>query len=246
VLTAHVGDHVLVITLNRPAVRNCVDPEMAAQLERAIDRLEQDPDLSVGVLTGAGSAFCGGSDLAAVAAGRAAQMQTERGEYAGFVRAERSKPVIAAVNGPAVGGGMEIAIACDLIVAARGATMALAEVSVSRIPCGGGIARLPRLIGEKAALGLILTGDRWPVERLAELGLIFAVVERDALMAEALALAERICRNAPLAVRAARRAVVDGRDRGETDRWQLARAELAVLSTTEDFLEKRPARWHAR
>jgi enoyl-CoA hydratase len=244
---------VLVITLNRPAARNAVDGRMAVSLEAAIEAMESDDGIWAGVLTGAGPAFCAGADLKEVAAGRSSDLHTARGGFAGFVRALRRKPVVAAVHGPALGGGLEIAIACDLIVAAEGATLGLPEVSRSVLPAAGGLARLPRLIGEKAALELAMSGVPWPAERLAGLGLISAVVAPESALDEAVRLAEQICRNAPLAVQAARRVILAGRDLPESDRWQLARRELEALYATPDFregprafLEKRAPRWSGR
>lgn len=244
---------VLTITLNRPDARNAVNEAVTQGLEAAVDVLEADEELWVGILAGIGPVFCAGADLKAVAAGRLANLATERGGFAGFVRRERSKPIIAAVHADAVAGGMELAIACDLVVAATGARMGIPEVARSLLAAGGGLAELPRLIGEKAALELAMTGAPWPVERFAELGLVSRVLPAESVLAEAHALADAICVNAPLAVRASRRAILAGRDLDTAARWDIINREFAAITSSEDFtegprafVEKRPPRWSAR
>lgn len=244
---------VLVITLNRPDARNAVNGDLAAGLEAAVDRLEEDDSLWVGVLTNNGPVFCAGADLKLIATGRVAEMITARGDFGGFVRRERTKPVIAALGGDAYAGGCEIAIASDLIVAAAGARMGLPEVKRSLLAMAGGIAHMPRLVGEKVALEMIMTGDPVAVERLHTLGLVNDVVEPDVLVDHAVALAERIAANAPLAVRASRAAVVEGRDLEADGRWRLAVDKMTPLYASEDFregprafVEKRAPAWKAR
>jgi enoyl-CoA hydratase len=163
---------VVLITLNRPEAQNAVDPAMACGLEAAIDLLESEADLWAAVLTGAEPVFCAGPDLNTVAAGRLGDLFTTRGGLAGFVRRERAKPVVLALAGDAPAGGMEIAVAADLIVAGRRARLGIPEAARSLIAVGGGLAELPRLIGEKAALELVLTAQGFPASRLYELGLI--------------------------------------------------------------------------
>lgn len=242
----------LVLTLNRPQARNAVNGELARGLEAAVDRLESDDELWAGVLTGEGTVFSAGADLKAVAAGEQTELRTERGGFAGFVQRERTKPLIAAVQGDAVAGGMEIAIACDLIIAGAGTRMGLPEASRSLLATGGGLVRLPKLIGEKAAFELAMTGDPQPVEHLATLGLVSRVVPAEEVEQRAVELAERICENAPLAVRAARQVVLGGSDLDEEARWRFADQELARIAETNDFaegprafVEKRPPRWTA-
>ncbi|MGQ0481718.1 MAG: enoyl-CoA hydratase-related protein [Pseudonocardia sp.] len=244
---------VLVITLDRPEARNAVSPELARGLEAALDLLESDHDLWVGVLTAAGPVFCAGADLKAVAAGRLAEIVTERGGFAGITRRRRDKPVIVALAGDAYGGGLEIAIACDVILAEEGVRMGIPEAARSLMAGGGGLALLPVLIGEKPALEMAMTAAPCPVERLAELGLVSRVLPRGEVVAAAVAMAEQICANAPLAVRASRRAIVDCRDGSEDERYALGNREFAALRATEDFaegpkafIEKRPPRWSAR
>lgn len=241
---------VLVITLDRSQARNAVDGAVAAGLERAVDLLEADTDLRAGVLAATGPVFCAGADLAAVAAGRFDELLTERGGFAGFVRRDRTKPVVAALDGDALAGGMEIAITCDLIVAAEGVRLGIPETARSLLAVGGALANLPRLIGEKAALEMALTAKPWSAEHLAQLGLISRIVARGTARDEALSLATEIARNAPLAVQATRRAVVNTRDLNEGDRWKFAQQELDALRASRDyqegldaFLEKRAPHW---
>lgn len=244
---------VLLITLHRPHARNAVNPALAASLESAVDDLEHDEDLWAGVLTGEGPVFCAGADLNTVAGGNFPELLTHRGGFAGFVRRERSKPIVAALDGDALAGGMELAIACDLIIAAEGVRLGIPETARSLLAIGGGLANLPRLIGEKAALELALTAAPWPAERLATLGLISRTLPVGTARDAALDLATEICGNAPLAVRGARRAILAGRDHTEDERWALAERELAALEGTQDyhegprsFVAKRAPRWTGR
>ncbi|MBX7161760.1 MAG: enoyl-CoA hydratase/isomerase family protein [Acidimicrobiia bacterium] len=250
---SEVRGRVLVITLNRPEARNAVNGDLATGLEAAVDRLEEDEALWVGVLTHNGPVFCAGADLKLVASGRVTEMITARGDFGGYVRRERTKPVIAALAGDALAGGCELAIASDLIVAARGVRIGVPEVKRSLLAMAGGVANLPRLLGEKVAMEMLLTGDPLPAERLHDLGLVNAVVEEGAVFEAALALADRIAANAPLAVRASRAAVVEGRDMGAEDRWRLVLDKMMPLYATEDFregprafVEKRAPEWKAR
>lgn len=246
-------ERVLIITLNRPEARNAVNGALARGLEAAIDLLEDDDNLWAAILTGVGSVFCAGADLKAVVAGNLDELRTERGGFAGFVQRPRTKPIIAALTGDAIAGGMEIAIAAELIVAGSDVRLGLPEAGRSLLAIGGGLAELPRLIGEKAALELALTATPWPAPRLAALGLISRIVEPPAVLTEALTLANSICVNAPMAVRASRRVIVGGRDLDSKARWALAQQELARLAETADyqegprsFVEKRAPHWSGR
>lgn len=244
---------VAVITIRRPEARNAVNGEVAAGIEAAIDRLEADPDVWVGVLTGEGPVFCAGADLKAIAAGQAGELNTARGGFAGFVRRDRSKPVIAAVNGPALAGGTEIMLAADMAVAVSTATFGLPEVKRSLVAAAGGLFRLPRALPPAIAMEVALTGDPLSAERALHFGLINDIVEPGAARTAALALAERVAANAPIAVRLSRRLMVASLSTNEDDLWNLSFASMAELVGTEDFaegprafIEKRPPAWTGR
>ena len=248
-----VADRVATITLNRPDQRNAVNPELAVALQEATERFEADDDAWVAVLTGAGGFFSAGADLKAIAAGRSRELATDRGGFAGFVRLPRTKPVIAAVRGPALAGGTELVLACDLVVAATDSSFGLPEVTRGIVAAAGGLFRLPRVLPRATALELILTGDRIDAAEAHRLGLVNRVVEPDAVLPSARALAERICRNAPVAVRESLALARQAADLSEEDGWRLSVEAMERIRLTEDaaegpraFAEKRPPRWTGR
>jgi enoyl-CoA hydratase len=245
--------NILVIRLNRPEARNAINGAVAQGMEAALDTLEGDDTLVCGVLCANGPTFCAGADLKLIASGRAAEMSTERGGFGGLVRRQRTKPLIAALHSDALAGGFELALACDLLVAGEGISLGLPEVRRSLVALGGGLVELPRLIGEKLALELALTGEAVPVDRLARAGLVSRVVPRDSVEKEALALAARIGENGPLAVRAAYRIIKEGRDRDTNARWDLSMQVGLPVFATEDaregamaFVEKRKPVWRGK
>ena len=237
--------HVLTITLRREAKRNAVDRELADAISSALDELDDDPDLWVGVLTGGPSFFSAGSDVAP-----GGDYVTERGGEYGIIRRERTKPLIAAVEGFALGGGMEIVMACDLVVAASTARFGLPEVSIGVIPTCAGLFRGPRSLPLNIAREMILTGDPISAERAHQAGFVNELSDPGAALGAALELAQRICRNAPLSVQACL-AAVNGRLDDEQERgWELTeRAKGAIFGSDDaaegvrSFLEKRPPRW---
>jgi enoyl-CoA hydratase len=199
VLIERLPDHVTLVTINRPEARNAVNGDVAAGLDAAITQTEADPDTWVVILTGVGNdAFSAGADLKAVSSGNGHLLRTERGGFGGFVTAPRTKPWIAAVNGPALAGGCELALACDLRVAVPESRFGLPEVKRGLIASAGGLYRLPRALPQAVALEMILTGDPIPAERAHALGMVNALAPRDGLIAAAQALAARI--TAPLLV----------------------------------------------
>lgn len=242
------------LTIDRPEARNAVNGEVANGMEAAIDQLEADDGVWVGVLTGTGPVFSAGADLKAISAGQAADLQTKRGGFGGIVTRERTKPIIAAVDGPALAGGTEMVLACDLVVASTDARFGIPEVKRSLVAAAGGLFRLPRKLPFNVAMELALTGDPLSAERAHHFGLVNRLVEPGAALDVALELAEAICVNAPLAVRESRRLVLDSV--GVTDDAEGVRqsgAALMGLATTEDFaegplafIEKRDPVWKGR
>jgi enoyl-CoA hydratase len=195
-----VETHIAVITINRPEARNAVNPDVANGIEEAIDRLEADPSVRVGILTGVPPAFSAGADLKLISAGRGRELYTKRGGFGGITRRVRKKPIIAAVDGPALAGGTEIVLACDLVVASSAARFGLPEVKRGLVASAGGLFRLPRKIPFNLAMEWLLTGDPISAVRAHELGLVNSVVEPGHALGEARALAGRVCAQAPVAV----------------------------------------------
>lgn len=239
---------VVVITLNRPHVRNAFDRRQSQELGAAIDRLEQDDALRVGVITGAGNTFSAGTDLKAYAAGERTSVDP-RGTY-GLLDDPPRKPLIAAVEGYAVGGGCELALACDLIVAADTATFGIPEVRWGLLAGAGGVVRLPRQIPYHHAMELALTGAMIDCERADRLGLVNRRVPEGRALEVAIALAEEIARNPPLAVRAAKEAVRESAGQSFERAWARQRELMEnVLSSEEGregvaaFTERRAPAW---
>jgi crotonobetainyl-CoA hydratase len=259
VLTAR-EDHVLVITINRPEARNAVNLAVHMGVGQALEAAEADPEIRAVIVTGAGDrAFCAGADLKAIARGEKILPDDgpeSRWGFCGFVRHPISKPVIAAVNGFALGGGTEITLASDIALAADTAVFGLPEVKRGIFAGAGGCFRLLEQIPRKIALEILFTGDELPAPRALELGLINAVLPRAALMDAALALARKIAANAPLSVQATKRialGVADGNIASEETSWARSSAEGAKLLLSEDakegpraFAEKRAPAWKGR
>lgn len=250
---------VATVTLNRPERRNAIDQALRDGLTEALARLDRDDAVRVVVLTGAGSAFCAGVDLAeaaptaTTAAGDGpAEPVTARPPVAASLWAFR-KPVIAAINGPAVGGGLELALACDLRLAAAGARLGLTEVRIGSLPGSGGTQLLPRIVGPGPAARLVLSGELVDAAEALRIGLVSEVHPDAELGAAAAALAQTIAANAPLSLLAAKRALLAARDRPFAEGQALERELWAELAATEDraegrtaFREKRPARFTGR
>ncbi|MGN6188126.1 MAG: crotonase/enoyl-CoA hydratase family protein [Conexibacter sp.] len=250
VLTEVRGD-VLLVTLNRPEQRNAVNGAVATGIAAALDRLDDDTALRVGVLTGAGKGFCAGMDLKAFVAGESPSVEG-RG-FAGIVRRASAKPLIAAVEGFAVAGGFEIALACDLIVAARGARFGIPEVKRGLVAAGGALLRLPRRIPYHLAMELALTGDFVDAERAFELGLVNRLTEPGGAVEGALSLAEAIAANGPLALAASKRILVEAPSWPADAVWERqaeisdpVRASADAREGSLAFAEKRPPRWQGR
>ena len=249
VLTERRG-RVLVITLNRPKARNAVDREMASALASAMDRLDDDPDLSVGVLTGAGGYFCAGMDLKAFLRGESPRIEG-RG-FAGLVEAPPAKPLIAAVDGPALAGGFEIVLAADLVVAAPTATFGLPEVRRGLVAAAGGLTRLPVRLPRAVALEMILTGASMTAAQLHPLGLVNRLAPESEVLTEALALAEEIAANGPLAVQASKKVVVESPGWPPVEAFERTRRIVMPVFGSNDaregaaaFTERRTPVWTA-
>ena len=242
-----------IIRLDRVEARNAINPAMAEAIEAAIDRLEADDEIWAGVLTHEGPVFCAGADLKEVAAGNGGRLGTERGGFGGIVLRERSKPLIAAVDGHAVAGGTEIALACDLRVASTVSVFGIPEVKRSLVAAAGGLNRLPRVLPPAIAMELALTGDTITAERAHHFGMINDVCQPGEAVDAALALAARVNANAPLAVRASRRLVLESPGLDDREAMRRAAAAMGELASTADFaegprafIEKRPPEWQGR
>jgi enoyl-CoA hydratase len=217
VLTEQRG-RVLIITINRPEQRNAVNASVSHGIAARLDELDADPGLSVGVLTGAGKGFCAGMDLKAFVAGE--RPHVEGRGFAGITQRSAEKPLIAAIEGFAVAGGLEVALACDLIVAARGARLGIPEVKRSLVAAGGALLRLPRTMPRNAAMELALTGEPIDAERAYELGLVNRLAEPGQALDTALELAEAIAANGPLALAATKRIMVESPDWPDAEFFQ--------------------------
>ena len=243
-----------VITINRPDARNAINPEVAMALEAAFDETDADDGVWALVVTGAGEkAFSAGMDLKAFASGGAAGLVTRKGGFAGMVTRGFNKPVIAAVNGHALAGGFEIALACDLVVAAEHATFGLPEVKRGIMAGAGGPIRLSRRVPQSLALELVMTGEAIDAQRALSLGLVNRVVPADRVVDEAVALAEQINGNAPVPVRLSRRLVREALYLSEEDAWKRSNEYMGQVLQTEDviegpraFAEKRKPEWKGR
>jgi enoyl-CoA hydratase len=244
-------DNVLVITLNRPEARNAVNLPLAEGIAAGLDELDADDGLSVGVLTGAGGFFCAGMDLKAFVTGERPWVG-DRG-FAGIVQRASRKPLIAAVEGFAVAGGFEIALACDLIVAAQGAKFGIPEVKRSLVAAGGALLRLPQRIPYGIAMELALTGDTITAERAAELGAVNRVTDPGAALDTAFELAAAISKNGPLALAASKEVLSKQRDWSEHEFWTKQGEITGPVFGSEDaregaiaFSEKRDPVWKGR
>ncbi|WP_445152740.1 crotonase/enoyl-CoA hydratase family protein [Baekduia sp. Peel2402] len=241
-------DGVLVITINRPEVRNAVNAAVAEGIAHALDELDGDDALQVGILTGAGGFFCAGMDLGAFVKGESPWFG-DRG-FAGIAQRGAKKPLIAAIEGFAVAGGFEVALGCDLIVAASGAKMGIPEVKRSLVAAGGALLHLPKRMPYHAVMELALTGDPWPAERFHELGVVNRIAEPGGAVAAAQELASAIVKNGPLAVAASKEIVQKQFDWTSENAWQEQVAISGHVFASDDakegasaFKEKRDPVW---
>lgn len=238
----------MIITINRPQVRNAVNRNVSLLVGAAIDELDARDDLRVGILTGAGGTFCAGMDLKAFLRGEVTQVEG-RG-ILGLTQRPPRKPLIAAVEGYALAGGFEAVLACDLVVAGRTAQFGISEVKRGLAAADGGLIRLPRLIPPRIAMELALTGDMMTAERAAHFGLVNEVTEPGEALAAATRLAVRIIANAPLSVAASKRVIVEQRDWLLAEQFARQQAITGPVLQSADaregaaaFAQKRAARW---
>lgn len=258
IVTYEADGRVAVITLNRPEARNAVNGDVAEGLEAAIDQLEADDEVWVGILTANTEGqerpvFCAGADLKALNSGDGGRLGTRKGGFAGFVYRERRKPIIVAVDGLATAGGCEIVLAADLVVATTRSGFGLAEAKRNLIAGAGGLFRLPRAIGQAAAMEAILTGEPIPAERAYALGLVSRLVEPGEALAEARRLADQITQCAPLAVWESRKVVRAAAFEDDETLKRMTDEAMGVMMGSEDlkegltaFIEKRSPQWQGR
>jgi enoyl-CoA hydratase len=244
-------DRVLVITLNRPDQRNAVNAAVAEGIAAALDELDADAELSIGVITGAGKGFCAGMDLKAFVAGES-PYAGDRG-FAGITQRASVKPLIAAVEGFAVAGGLEVALSCDLIVAAQGARLGIPETKRGLVAAGGGLLRLPRVLPRNVAMEMALTGEPISAERGHELGLVSRLAEPGKALDSALELAGQIAQNGPLALAASKRILTESADWPDAEFFERQGQIAGPVMASEDaregstaFAQKRAPVWKGR
>ena len=242
-----VRGNILIVTLNRPEAKNAANKALAEGVAAAMDRLDSDNDLRVGIITGAGGTFCSGMDLKGFLAGETPQIPGKG--FAGLTEAPPAKPLIAAVDGYALAGGFEIALACDLIVANKESKFGIPEVKRGLAAAAGGLVRLPRQIPQRLAMELALTGEFVSAQRAYEMGLINRIVDGVALEG-ALQLAEAISANGPLAVAASKQVIREQQDWSQAEQWKNQYALTAKVFASSDaregaaaFAQKRAPNW---
>lgn len=240
-------DRVLVITINRPEVRNAFNLAVARGLAEAMDELDDTAQLSVAIVTGAGGNFCAGMDLKAFMAG---EVPAIPGRGIGFTERPPRKPVIAAVEGYALAGGTEIVLATDMVVAAKNAKFGIPEVKRGLVAAGGGLLRLPHRIPYQKALELALTGDSFTAEQAAQWGFVNVLTEPGEALSGALALAERITANGPLAVAVTKEVIAKSAGWSEDEMWKKQLKLISPVFASKDamegataFAEKRKPNW---
>jgi enoyl-CoA hydratase len=226
------------VRLNREQARNAIDGPTTKALDAAFDELAEDDDVWAVVLTGSGErAFCAGMDLKAFASGQAGDILSSKNGFAGIASRRFEKPLIAAVNGPALAGGFEIVLSCDLVIAAEHAYFGIPEAKRGLVAAGGGLIRLEKVLPRNIALEMALTGEPITAARAAELGLVNKVVPKEQLLEAALEMAEAICKNAPLAVRGSKEIMRRARDLDEAGAWKMNGELTLPVLTSRDAIE---------
>jgi enoyl-CoA hydratase len=245
-------EHIALVTLNRPEARNAISAEVSQAMAAVLDEIEADAELRAVVVTGRGEVFSAGADLKVVAAGKANDIARGKGGFAGIVTRDFPKPIIAAVNGPALAGGFEIVLSCDLVVAAETARFGIPEVKRGLMAAAGGLIRLPKRVPLTVALELAMTGDPIDADRALQLGLVNRVVRAERVLDEATNLANRIGENSPIAVRNSRRLVREAVELSEADGWTRTLELMMPVFESGDavegataFAEKRQPVWRS-
>ena len=246
-----VADGVMIITINRPQAKNAVNKDVAVGIAAALDALDADDNTHVVILTGAGGTFCSGMDLKAFVTGETPYVEG-RG-FAGMVQRSTDKPLIAAVEGYALAGGCELAITCDLIVAADNSNFGIPEVKRGLAAAAGGLVRLPRQISSRVAMEMALTGDFVDADRALSLGLINQIAPAGEALAQAKALAAKIAENGPLAVKRSKQVIKESIDWSQDDMFDKQQVIVNPVFSSEDaiegataFKEKRKPNWKGR
>jgi len=246
-----VADGIMTVTLNRPEAKNAVNKALAEGVAAAMDELDSNDDICVAILTGAGGGFCSGMDLKAFVTG---EMPVVEGRgFAGLTEYTPRKPLIAAIEGFALAGGLEVAIACDLIVTADNAKLGIPEVKRGLAAAGGGLIRLPRQVPPRLAMELALTGDFVSAQRAHEMGLVNEVVPAGTALDAAKVLAAKIAANGPLAVTVSKQVLQESPDWSSAEMWTKQQEIVSPIFTSEDaiegsvaFAEKRAPNWKGK
>jgi enoyl-CoA hydratase len=246
-----VADGIMTVTLNRPEAKNAANRAVAVGVAAAMDQLDSDDSIRVAIITGAGGTFCAGMDLKAFVSGEMPMVEG-RG-FAGLTEATPRKPLIAAVEGYALAGGLELAISCDLIVTADNARFGIPEVKRGLAAAAGGLMRLPRQIPPRVAMELAITGDFITAQRAYELGLVNQIVPAGTALEGAKALAARIVANGPLAVAVSKQVILESADWSSTEMWKKQQDLVMPIFGSEDamegsiaFAEKRAPNWKGK
>ena len=246
-----VADGIMTVTINRPDAKNAVNKAVADGIAAAMEELDNNDDIRVAILTGAGGGFCSGMDLKAFVTGEF-PIVPGRG-FAGLVEKPPQKPLIAAVEGFALAGGLEVMISCDLVVVAEKARLGIPEVKRGLAAAGGGLIRLPNQIPERLAMEMALTGDFISAARASEVGLINRVVPDGTALEAAKELAATICANGPLAVRISKQVMTESKDWSSAEMWEKQQSMVMPVMTSEDaiegataFAEKRAPNWKGK
>lgn len=253
VILTEARNGVLTITINRPEAKNAINPAMAEAIAAAIDELDSNNALSVGIITGAGGTFCAGTDLKAYSRGERPSPEIQKRGFGGLVAALPKKPLIGALEGYVLAGGLELSLACDITVCSETSKFGVPEVKLGLVAAQGGVSVLPRIIPRRVALEMALTGNPISAQRAYELNLVNHVVPEGEVMAKARELADTIAANAPLAVMASKRCIYASEDWSTEEIFSNQTPILKVARESEDakegpiaFIEKRAPVWKGK